>query len=42
VGRTDRNILVLGLLVILLVMVGYYFLFLSPLLDRLGERKAGW
>ena len=38
-GRTDRNILVLGLLVILLVMVGYYFLFLGPLLDRLGERS---
>ncbi len=38
-GRTDRNILVLGLLVILLLMVGYYFLFLGPLLDRLGERS---
>ena len=37
-GRTDRNILVLGLLVVLLLVVGYYFLFLGPLLDRLGER----
>ena len=36
-GRSDRNILVLGLLVILLVVVGYYFLFLGPLLNRLGE-----
>jgi type IV pilus assembly protein PilO len=39
VGRTDRNILVLGLLVVLLIVVGYYFLFLGPLLDRLGERS---
>lgn len=38
-GRTDRNILVLGLLVVLLLVVGYYFLFLGPLLDRLGERS---
>ena len=37
--RTDRNILVLGLLVVLLIVVGYYFLFLGPLLDRLGERS---
>lgn len=36
-GRSDRNILVLGLLVILLLVVGYYFLFLGPLLNRLGE-----
>ena len=36
-GRSDRNILFLGLLVILLVVVGYYFLFLGPLLNRLGE-----
>lgn len=38
-GRTDRNILILGLLVVLLLVVGYYFLFLGPLLDRLGERS---
>ena len=38
-GRTDRNILVLGLLVVLLIVVGYYFLFLGPLLDRLDERS---
>jgi type IV pilus assembly protein PilO len=37
VGRTDRNILLLGLLVIVLVLVGYYFLLLSPLLGRLDQ-----
>ena len=35
--RTNRNILILGLLVIVLVAVGYYFLLLGPLLGRLGE-----
>jgi len=39
VGRTDRNILVVGLLIILLLLVGYYYLILDPLLDRLGERN---
>ena len=36
--RRDRNILILGLLVMLLLVVGYYFLLLSPLLNRLDER----
>ncbi len=36
--RRDRNILILGLLVIVLLAVGYYFLLLSPLLNRLDER----
>ncbi len=36
--RRDRNILLLGLLVILLLVVGYYFLFLRPLLNTLDER----
>ena len=36
--RRDRNILILGLLVILLLIVGYYFLLLGPLLNRLDER----
>jgi type IV pilus assembly protein PilO len=38
VSRSDRNVLILGLLVILLLVVGYYLLLLSPLLDELGER----
>ena len=36
--RRDRNILILGLLVILLLVVGYYFLLLGPLLKNLDER----
>ena len=35
--RTNRNILILGLLIIVLVVVGYYFLLLSPLLANLSE-----
>jgi type IV pilus assembly protein PilO len=38
VSRTDRNILILGLLIIVLVIVGYYFLLLSPLLGTLDAR----
>jgi type IV pilus assembly protein PilO len=38
VDRRDRNILILGLLVILLLVVGYYFLVLGPLLNNLDER----
>jgi type IV pilus assembly protein PilO len=38
VSSRDRNILILGLLVIVLLVVGYYFLILSPLLNRLDER----
>ncbi len=37
-NRSDRNILILGLLVIVLLVVGYYFLLLSPLLNTLDER----
>jgi type IV pilus assembly protein PilO len=37
VSRRDRNVLILGLLVIVLLVVGYYFLILSPLLNRLDE-----
>lgn len=36
-SRNDRNILLLGILVILLLVVGYYFLFLGPLLGNLSE-----
>ena len=36
--RRDRNILILGLLVILLLVIGYYFLLLGPLLNDLDER----
>jgi len=38
VNRSDRNILILGLLVIVLLVVGYYFLLLSPLLNTLDAR----
>ena len=34
----DRNILILGLLAIVLLVVAYYFLILSPLLNNLDER----
>lgn len=37
-SRNDRNILILGILVILLVVVGFYFLLLGPLMTTLGER----
>ena len=37
-NRSDRNILILGLLVIVLLVVGYYFLLLSPLLNTLDAR----
>lgn len=36
-SRNDRNILILGILVILLLVVGYYFLLLGPLLGNLSE-----
>lgn len=32
--RTDRNILILGILLLLLLAVGYYFLLFSPLRER--------
>ena len=37
-SRNDRNILILGVLVILLLAVGFYFLLLGPLMSTLGER----
>jgi type IV pilus assembly protein PilO len=42
VDRTDRNILILGILVLVVLAVAYYFLLFSPLrqkyLDRFDER----
>jgi type IV pilus assembly protein PilO len=37
VSRNDRNMIILGSLVIVLLIVGFYFLLLSPLLNRLDE-----
>ena len=37
-SRRERNILLIGLLVLVLLAVGYYFLFLGPLLNNLNER----
>jgi type IV pilus assembly protein PilO len=37
-NRNDRNILILGLLGIVIVVIGYYFLLLSPLLQSLNEQ----
>lgn len=36
--RSNRNILILGILILVLVVVGYYFFFLGPLLGSLDER----
>ena len=36
--RRDRNVLLIGLLIILLLIIGYYFLFLGPLLGNLDEQ----
>lgn len=36
-SRNDRNVLILGSLVIVLLIVGFYFLLLGPLLTRLDE-----
>jgi type IV pilus assembly protein PilO len=38
VSSRDRNVLIIGLLGIVLLVVGYYFLLLSPLLSDLRER----
>jgi type IV pilus assembly protein PilO len=42
--RNDRNMLILGILIILLLVVGYYFLLLGPLrgefIERSEERSA--
>ena len=37
-NRNDRNILILGILGIVIVVIGFYFLLLSPLLQRLDEQ----
>ena len=37
-NRNDRNILILGLLAIVIVVIGFYFLLLSPLLQSLNEQ----
>jgi type IV pilus assembly protein PilO len=37
-NRNDRNILILGLLGIVIIVIGYYFLLLSPLLQSLNEQ----
>ena len=37
-NRNDRNILVLGILGIVIVVIGFYFLLLSPLLQSLNEQ----
>ncbi|MBA3424379.1 MAG: type 4a pilus biogenesis protein PilO [Rubrobacter sp.] len=36
--RQDRNILIIGVLVIVVLVVGYYFLLLSPLRDEYAAR----
>ncbi len=36
-SRNDRNLIILGSLVIVLLIVGFYFLLLGPLLGRLDE-----
>jgi type IV pilus assembly protein PilO len=38
VSRRDRYVLILGLLIIVLLIVGYYLLLLGPLLRHLDER----
>jgi type IV pilus assembly protein PilO len=37
-SRNDRNILILGILGIVIVVIGFYFLLLSPLLQSLNEQ----
>jgi type IV pilus assembly protein PilO len=37
-SRNDRNILILGILGILILVIGFYFLLLSPLLQNLSDR----
>lgn len=36
--RNDRNILILGVLIIIVLLVGYYFLLLSPLWTQYNEK----
>ncbi len=37
-SRNDRNVLILGILAIVIVVIGFYFLLLGPLLGRLDEQ----
>lgn len=37
-SRNDRNILIIGVLAIVLVVVGFYFLLLGPLMSTLDEK----
>lgn len=37
--RNDRNLLILGILIILLLVVGYYFLLFSPLRGEFAQRS---
>jgi type IV pilus assembly protein PilO len=37
-NRSDRNILIFGILGIVIVVIGFYFLLLSPLLQSLNEQ----
>ena len=37
-SRNDRNVLILGILGIVIIFIGFYFLLLSPLLGRLNEQ----
>ncbi len=37
-SRNDRNVLILGILAIVIVVIGFYFLLLSPLLQSLNEQ----
>jgi type IV pilus assembly protein PilO len=37
-SRNDRNILILGILGIVIIVIGYYFLLLSPLLQSLNQQ----
>jgi type IV pilus assembly protein PilO len=37
-SRNDRNLLILGSLGIVIIVIGFYFLLLSPLLGRLNEQ----
>jgi type IV pilus assembly protein PilO len=38
VSRQDRNVLMLGILAIVIIVIAFYFLLLSPLLGRLNEQ----
>ena len=38
-GRNDRNVIILGILIILLLVVGYYFLLFSPLRTEFAQRS---